>query len=453
MPRDDRERNFETALARNLQPRAPANNCPDTEILAAYHERLLAPEEMISRKQHVAACSHCQEILAQLEATDKIPLQADHQELVSQKAIAVPRMQLVHAARASASPAAQEAVLQAASSPKISVRSANWRWLAPAGALAAILLVWVAVHERTPQEFKLAKNQPALAPEVSPAAPTPALQPLAKEESAREDLPAQTKGKTAIPEKTGAMTNERDALEKKARPPSLPKPTAPRGAPQPSDSIVAKEAAQTQSRVLAQSPDEDKQRAARDATPPLSSETAPSITASAANSVTPAPSARELSRAKRAETAASTAAVPAYDQTTRAGTLAVPETLNSRLVRNPFLVSSPDRTVTWRLASSGIVERSDDEGRSWTLQKTAIVADLLAGSAPTNNVCWIVGRTGAILRTTDGGQHWRQTFSPTTEDIASVFAVDAQQSTITTARNKSYRTTDSGITWIPILNP
>jgi len=64
------------------------------------------------------------------------------------------------------------------------------------------------------------------------------------------------------------------------------------------------------------------------------------------------------------------------------------------------------------------------------LQKTGIIADLLAGSAPTNKVCWIVGRTGTISAP-PRGKRWQKVTSPTTEDIASVFAVKRQQATIT----------------------
>ena len=53
MPRDDREQNFDQALARHLgsSSAAHANDCLDAETLAAYHERLLDSE----RKEIVAA--------------------------------------------------------------------------------------------------------------------------------------------------------------------------------------------------------------------------------------------------------------------------------------------------------------------------------------------------------------------------------------------------------------
>jgi Photosynthesis system II assembly factor YCF48 len=469
MPRDDRERNFENALARNLQANTPAgsqsnapasspashsasaSDCPDAEILAAYHERLLSPEEMISRKEHIAVCPRCQEILAQLEATDEISLEADQEEFAPLQAVAVPRMPVLQAAQSSARPPAQEVAAQRASRLEVPRRSANWRWLAPAGALAAILLVWVALHERSAQEFKLAQNQHALAPEVSPPAAPPAPQPLSKEESARKDSSAEPATKVAVPRITDALHGERNAPHQKVLPSApLSKLAEPNGSPRLGDSIAAKRAVQTQSRVLAQSPDEDQQRAAA---PQSSAATAPSITESPVNSVAPAPAILGPSRAKKAEAAAGTAAEPTLHQLTRVGALATRENVTSFVAQNSVPVSSPDGTVTWRLASSGIVQRSDDGGSNWTLQKTAVVTDLLAGSATTNNVCWIVGRAGTILLTTDGGKHWRKTSSPTTGDIASVFAVNAEQATITTTTKNSYQTSDAGITWIPVANP
>ena len=97
MPRDDREQNFEKALARGLRSPdsargddAQTNDCLDAETLAAYHERLLDPEEMAQRKAHIASCARCQEILAQLEATDAIPVEADRDLLLDQIVLDLP---------------------------------------------------------------------------------------------------------------------------------------------------------------------------------------------------------------------------------------------------------------------------------------------------------------------------------------------------------------------------
>src|SRR5205085_9386379 len=67
MASDERDRRFDQALARHLRPAAPSGAaarwparesgaCPDSETLAAYHERSLLPEEMNFWKGHVVGC-------------------------------------------------------------------------------------------------------------------------------------------------------------------------------------------------------------------------------------------------------------------------------------------------------------------------------------------------------------------------------------------------------------
>jgi hypothetical protein len=92
MPRDDREQNFEKALARGLRSSdaVAGNDCLDAETLAAYHDRLLDPEEMAQRKAHIASCERCQEILAQLEATDVIRVEADRDLMLDQVVLDIP---------------------------------------------------------------------------------------------------------------------------------------------------------------------------------------------------------------------------------------------------------------------------------------------------------------------------------------------------------------------------
>src|SRR5258707_11511933 len=90
MAPDERDRSFDKALARHLGSAAPAGQaaeipgafasqggaCPDPETLAAYHERSLLPEQLNSLKEHLVTCANCRTVLAHLETTDQIPLQA-----------------------------------------------------------------------------------------------------------------------------------------------------------------------------------------------------------------------------------------------------------------------------------------------------------------------------------------------------------------------------------------
>src|SRR2546430_4796436 len=134
---DDRERNFEKALAREL--RADALNglhCPDAETLAAYHQRMLSPEELVAQKSHIAGCARCQEILATLELTEAVPIS----ERDLQKAVAPAPLRTEMASVGAVSSTKRGSVTP------ISKRKAYLRWVVPAGAIAAGLLVWVAVR-------------------------------------------------------------------------------------------------------------------------------------------------------------------------------------------------------------------------------------------------------------------------------------------------------------------
>jgi hypothetical protein len=459
MPRDDRERNFEDALSRNLRahrsaapsgarsapPLSPAplppHDCPDAEILAAYHERLLTQEEMSFQKQHIASCSRCQEIIVNLEATEdtpfEIPLALDRGAVAPTRPVAVPLLQLDHAA---GSPAAQAAVAQAtAAQPRFTVenplRLVNPRWLVPAGALAAGLLIWFAINKSAPQtEFQLAKEQPQSAPQNAPAPPQAN---FAKDKSA--NLQAPSAAKTDAFKKSNATTlDQKGAREQMAPPPSSSgQLKTPRADGQPGGFVVWPKQAQTPSRVA----------------PPPPAGAAPEPSNSIVNAET---TTRSIPQENKKESALSApTGGPAADESraNRGNVQPLSKAADLPSPRNPQLVSSPEGEVMWRLLPSGIVQRSADAGATWTLQKTGVVADLLAGSAPSAQTCWVVGRAGTILLTTDSGNRWMKVPSPTTEDITAVAAVVAQEATITTATNKSYKTTNAGITWTQQPNP
>jgi cytoskeletal protein RodZ len=470
MAPDDRERNFEDALARNLHANLPVNVsvgtpasvpapqgvCPDAEILAAYHERLLAPDEMSSRKQHIASCVRCQEILAQLEITDEIPLEVDREESVSRNTVVAPPVQLVPAARASAIPAVQAAVAKSSSAMETPRRSYTRRWLVPSVALAAGLLIWVAIHERTSQEteFQLAKNQPQPSPEVAPAAPSPPAD-SAKDKVATNEPQVPPSAKSGDPARADALDRDQTgAREQKVPAPSaVPKLIAPGDHAHLNRSTTSQERTEMQSRILAQSPYQAKQVAGDAATQPAPSATPDAVADTVSPVPVAAPEAKKEAVAGGVAGAAAPAATLQQSQTTRAGAFASRESPDLRASRSSVLVASPNGTVVWRLSPAGIVEGSADAGANWSLQKTPVIADMLAGSAPSNKICWIVGRSGAILRTTDGGKHWLKLSSPTADDITAVFAADADQAIVSTSANKSYKTIDGGTSWTPQPNP
>jgi hypothetical protein len=147
MALDDRERNFEKALSRQLRGNAAEGlECPDSETLAAYHERMFSPEEMVAQKSHIAACPSCQEILANLEITEAIPAGAEDSERVFAKSARV-ALSAAHAAPVFSSPAEMAVPATKSSAVKEMPKPKSYmRWAVPAGAIAAGLLVWVAMN-------------------------------------------------------------------------------------------------------------------------------------------------------------------------------------------------------------------------------------------------------------------------------------------------------------------
>jgi len=158
MAPDERDRRFDKALARHLRSAVPASqggSCPDSETLAAYHERSLLPEELNSWKEHIVGCANCQNILAQLEATDEISLPAaEREEVLAKRSEPVIAARNVEAFPAAPAPGQSQRTAGAAPPKKsrraLLLRGARWQWLAPAGAIAAGLLVWIALHENQP---------------------------------------------------------------------------------------------------------------------------------------------------------------------------------------------------------------------------------------------------------------------------------------------------------------
>jgi hypothetical protein len=451
MPSDDRERNFENALASHLRASSSAGDshgaCPDAETLAAYHERALAPDQMASLKTHVAECERCTQILAHLQATDEIPVVAENM--------------------------APQATGAANSSVRVfpARRPILWRWVAPAGALAAALLVWVAVRENNSVRI------PPQAPSVdvnartakSPSAPSP---PMAQSslDAARKKGPA--------PSNTLSASNTAPSSQTAAAPKTPPrmllkqKDSSNAGkkswvaddsahvadnsvnrevSPAPEEAVQSQLAERIETAKTDTAKIEAEAKAAngrRDAPLPAGSRQqpvpAPAPGRSAMADAVPAvPSARTVN-----PSAAAGASGGVTQQQEVAGMSKFSDKAKMRLANSlgEVTIAAPDGLVSWRVGQAGIIDFSSDAGKTWTLQSSGVTTDLLAGSAPTDKVCWIAGGSGTILRTTDAGQRWQKLRAPVQEDILSVVALDARRATVSLT-NGSYQTTDGGATW------
>ena len=434
MALDDRERSFEKALARRLRANAAAAACPDAETLAAYHERSLTPAEVNTWGQHIAACVSCQEVLAQLEATDEIAVGADQHQNAS-AVVSLPR------------------------SPK-QQRAAHWRWLAPAGALAAGLLVWVAVHEKQPAKvmqpanIEVAENRPSAPPPLTETTATvdrekaEKLAPSSKANTATDDRAAASgvlqnrkaelaaKVVPAPPEGDFAKSDRRDAdLNTVAQAPMVvTESTSVGGVADASKSKQTEELPMRQRAV-------DNLAQLQTSTPK-----------SAGGAAGPGPFPQMETKSAAAGKAASAAPPPAAAETLElsAGSRDA-AAFRMAKSRSPRPVPAPGGKVIWRLGAAGLIELSTDSGLTWTAQTSGTTADLFLGSAPSEQVCWVIGIGGTILRTADGGTHWLTVASPISQNLGLIRASDALHATVwDLSRRHSFQTADGGVTWTQV---
>jgi hypothetical protein len=417
--------------------------------------------QLNSLKEHIVGCAHCQAILSQLEATDQISLPAaERGEAVTKQPeplLAAAHLETARAAEAAPPKKSRRVLL---------LRGARWQWLAPAGAIAASLLVWIALHENrqsaTPdlKQVQVATNQAPPPPPVSRTVPEPSLSAKA--------IPA--KPQSAADEFTGA--NARSAsgtLKPRAKQDYLAQ-ASPQTPLADKEHALRKDAgresstdrlrAEEQLDRDAKTADGARLESAQAQTQQLQVQDAnvQSQNQSNANSPkAPGPVPRGQMEAKKTK-AASAAPAPPPPQPGVAG--GIVSSYNdsaalevSRAITNPRLISPPGSNLIWRVGRSGLIELSRDGGSSWSRQISGVLADLLTGSAPSDQVCWVVGRAGSILLTTDGGAHWKLLPPPMPDDLGGVEASDALHARVWNSLNtKSFETSDGGVTWKRFVN-
>lgn len=492
MAPDDRDRNFENALARHLRSSsstgagaaaASAPSCPDPEILAAYHEQSLSALELASWKEHVLGCIRCQSILAELSATDHLILEptALQDPLLAAQPVSSPKD---HSG--------------ASRSSRVERHSPSWRWilLIPAGAVAAVLVAYISLREQPPRPLKptssveVAENRTAPAPESAskPALVEPGLRDE-KDRSAASGMPAPYSRANIPSEKTQA--NERKGDNAKVAD-QTPIQTGSGMGSGPSISLQKQQQDQqlaaSAGRVSANSPREAGKKLdqnepavvpkfdargvpAQPPPPPAPIQEQPSFVAggsiSAGARQNPAPAAPSAANSAK-EKAQSADAISSVTESVevsaepRAGAGASADSrarLRAAALANPHVFAAPDGKHLWRLGPAGMLEHSSDRGVKWTPQATGVAADLQFASAPSANVCWIVGSASTILRTTDNGAHWSKINPPaSTGEFAGIRAADAMHADVwftpdpRTGFAPAFKTEDGGTTWLAIQN-
>src|SRR5258706_1196903 len=438
--------------------------CPDAEVIAAYHEKSLQPDEIARWENHFATFTRCRKVLRVLAASVDAPL--DEKE--------VARLgKLVAAARSPLEVTTQTA------EPARPVR-VNWRrrWLAPALGIAAVLAIWFATH---PPRRAAEENSPEiLIAEAPKSDAAPSLETRSKQQSAESTA---TLGKN----------NEADAEALKGMPAGRVQSANPStdslAKKNPDGGNVAREIAPSSSAPENNLRDEKKDKSefntdqSSGAVAGLSAP-APAARAAAAPPATapppvPAPQAQAKAQAPPdmqpppsvSQSVQVTEAAPQVQTANSAlnGSLSEATVKDLRLNgRNygsllslkaagefPVQINSPSGKILWRAGKGGGIQRSADAGRTWTPQTSSLQEDWLAGAAVSDKICWIVGRSGAIARTTHGN-HWKKIAPPPMTadssgklpDWISITASDAKNVTITASDQSHFSTQNAGKTWM-----
>jgi len=462
MPSDDRDPKFERALAQHLGGGPAQGNCPDAEILAAYHERNLSLEEMAEWKEHISACEACQEALALVETTEsQLAEDWEDREIPVLEAASMPGARARNVPIRSANIAASRAPQAAATPVAINRRRpALLRWAVPLGAVAAGVLVFIGIYEQRSQK-EAHEADAVLARRHEPAMPGAMLdeeksklksQLQSKDEPGPAAEMSRQKTEQALPAAPAPKLAERGRNgERRAWASASPgygapvakKVPAPRPPPSSPDTLAQ---TATDSAVSANAP--VVAAAPRPAPAPLA---LGGSAGGVAAQRTPAHTDLKTVVPSVTQTVTVESAAAAPDASTDA--MMMKQGVSNGLVpaaRSDAsgLILTPDPKVFWKLEPAGTLQLTTDGGKKWKLLDTGANTDLTTGFAPSSHVCWIAGKAGTLLLTTDRGGHWIRISTPITGDLGGVHAADAKHAAIWDAANHvSYETSDGGATW------
>ncbi|HUJ30676.1 MAG TPA: hypothetical protein VLY23_05305 [Candidatus Acidoferrum sp.] len=187
-----------------------------------------------------------------------------------------------------------------------------------------------------------------------------------------------------------------------------------------------------------QAKESSRQNAAAPPPLPTADAQAQAVTGAAATEVTPA--AEPSSENKKKQTSLPVVSDFAADR------VAMLQTLEERSAEK--IISTPIASVQWRISGGGFIERSEDGGATWHGQEPYAGAHLLGGSAPSARICWLVGRGGLVVVTRDA-TNWKRLPPPAPVDLIAVSAKSASSATVIAADGRRFATHDEGKKWKP----
>lgn len=111
-------------------------------------------------------------------------------------------------------------------------------------------------------------------------------------------------------------------------------------------------------------------------------------------------------------------------------------------------ISFVNRTTGWVTGLAGRIERTDDGGLSWRVQRNEREGEALNGAFFFDERRgWVVGGSSLVLRTTNGGETWTQTKIDRVEDLWAVRFSSAERGWIVGEYGLILSTIDGGNTW------
>ena len=392
--------------------------CPEPEILAAYFERSLDPEETARYELHLSQCLRCREQLAVVTRAGELSRPT-------------------------------EETRRAASWSWVW----DWRWLAPVAAALILATVWTAQRPLPKQTTSAQPQAPLVAmsqPDESTVArdrkevpqattrPAPSARDAAPPASYVAPNPPLDKTQNALSRDMGRLApsnNEREnvaAEKRKDEDSNLAK--KPANAPL-RDSGVRTKANDAESQTSAGVP-----QSVPLTTPPAAPAPSQGVIGGAmAHAETDTRSDDALQPKQMDELEKSRLYAQKYDEAT-------PATAGRRTAA--VVVRTPNPKVLWQLPEQGLL-KSEDGGATWRKAELPVAnAHFVSVAAPSAQVCWVVGRAGIILLTTDG-LHWQTIAPPATVDFVQVAAENASSAKVTMADGRTFETADAGEHWHP----
>ena len=472
MGTEEREKLFERAVARQLRGESAGAACLDAEMIAALHEGRLSEREMKVAREHMANCTRCASVLAELRATDEVVLNGEENSFREKKLTVSGVSELRVETFGVKTP-------RDISSWRGRKR---WTWAAPAGAIAAGLIVWVTMHEVRQETAAPARSGARVEMEMREAAPSAEEQERSKaaerNDAGVESSARQSRGGAAGDTRSNKYRDENLRAAAPAAPPAENTKTA--------DGVTTRARVQSGEPVPEKKPADlpvlgrnamekeelkaDAQRKAPSATAPQPAAAGPSSSAKPDTHKDEGDVARSLGtnadaiadKKAKANTSADASAnvsgvakqqmqVAEDSGGNRYDALKNKGALVAKVARADNLIVAPGDLVNWKVGRAGAIERSVDGGITWVRQNSGVRVDLLRGAATSEAVCWVVGRGGVILRSVDGGGHWMKAGAPIQEDGVTIRADDGMRATVSdTGRGKSFATSDGGVTWVRV---